>query len=243
MTRTFWLEPLAGEYRHELRRYAIGGASRCTANCLGYHDASAVLGDVQRADKDAVCYDAVEPTGDEWKADRVARDDPRWPHTCAACDYRFTDSDAWQVNLLPLYEARGQVEHDGQRFTLASAPAGAMWDAEWMRYKIPNGPWTGPDGLTLTVRLPDGSDWIVDGEASNCTRTQYGPQEIEDADGVRRMHEKVWLGRTHWCWVRHGDPRTGRVTVDKNGTTCNAGAGSIQSARWHGFLTDGELRA
>lgn len=123
---------------------------------------------------------------------------------------------------------------DGQRFTLGEAPAGAMWDAHWMKHEDLR---TGPDGITLVVRLPNGRDWLVDSEASNCTRTQWGPKEI---DG--KMHEKVWLGRTHYCWVRHGDPRQpSTVHVDKNGDTCAAGAGSILSGGYHGFLHHGHL--
>lgn len=77
----------------------------------------------------------------------------------------------------------------------------------------------GPDGICLMVRLPNGHDWMVDSEASNCTRK----------------------GEPHQCWVRHGDPRECRVSVDKNGDTCAAGAGSIQGGDWHGFLRDGVL--
>jgi hypothetical protein len=45
----------------------------------------------------------------------------------------------------------------------------------------------------------------------------------------------------HKCWVRHGDPRTGELHVDKNGVTCSAGAGSILSGSYHGFLHNGYL--
>lgn len=65
---------------------------------------------------------------------------------------------------------------------------------------------------------PDGHDWMIDGRASNCT--------MPDDD-------------VHRCWVRHGEPPN--LTVDKNGHTCAAGAGSIQTPKWHGFLRNGEL--
>ena len=46
----------------------------------------------------------------------------------------------------------------------------------------------------------------------------------------------------HRCWVRHGG--FGQiVTVDKNGKTCEAGGGSIATPKFHGFLTNGELRS
>jgi hypothetical protein len=92
-----------------------------------------------------------------------------------------------------------------------------MWDAWWMP-----GSWRGSDGIALMVRCPNGSDWHVDGRASNCTL----PDD-----------------RVHKCWVRHGDPRGCRVTVDKNGNTCAAGGGSIIAGDYHGFLVDGVLTA
>lgn len=102
---------------------------------------------------------------------------------------------------------------DGRLYNLWDAPVGAMWDAHWMS------DWRrGPDGLCLVVRTP-GGDWTVDGEASNCTRK----------------------GEPHQCWVRHGDPRTGDVHVDKDGDTCAAGAGSIAIGSYHGFLRNGHL--
>jgi len=79
---------------------------------------------------------------------------------------------------------------------------------------------TGPDGRTLIVRCPDGHDWIIDSRASNCTKKD---------------------DNAHWCWVRHGKPEDGTLHVDKNGNTCAAGAGSIDTGKWHGFLHNGEL--
>ena len=85
-----------------------------------------------------------------------------------------------------------------------------MWNAWWMPYT------KGPDGLCLVVKCPGGHEWMIDGRASNCT--------LPDDD-------------EHHCWIRHGEPP--RITVDKNGVTCNAGAGSIQAGTYHGFLIDG----
>ena len=90
-----------------------------------------------------------------------------------------------------------------------------MYDAWWL-HDEPN--FCGPDGKAMHLVCPDGSIWHIDGRASNCT----DPHE--------------W---THRCWVRHGEAP--QLTVDKNGHTCQAGAGSIQTARWHGFLRGGEL--
>jgi hypothetical protein len=100
--------------------------------------------------------------------------------------------------------------------TLRDAPVGAMWDATW----FDDDPlYTGADGISLVVRTPGGT-WMVDSRASNCT--------LPDDD-------------VHKCWVRHGDPRTGELHVDKNGVTCSAGAGSILSGSYHGFLHNGYL--
>lgn len=98
--------------------------------------------------------------------------------------------------------------------TLYDAPEGAMWDAFWF-HDTPS--WCGPDGKSIICKVPTNHDWQIDGPCSNCTRP----------------------GERHYCWVRHGDPPN--LTVDKNGNTCAAGAGLIQTKTWHGFLRNGEL--
>jgi hypothetical protein len=80
--------------------------------------------------------------------------------------------------------------------------------------------WSNCDGRHLYVVCPDGHTWNVDGRASNCTMRD---------------------DREHRCWVRHGDPSSGPITVDKNGRTCAAGAGSIDTGAYHGFLRGGVL--
>lgn len=77
---------------------------------------------------------------------------------------------------------------------------------------------TGPDGRVLTVICPDGRPWTIDSRASNCTMPQ-------DND--------------HYCWVRTGSPETGDLSVHKDGHTCGAGAGSIDTGSYHGFLREG----
>lgn len=88
---------------------------------------------------------------------------------------------------------------------------GMMYDAWWLPFG-----WAGPDGLHLCVVCPGGHLWHIDGRASNCTL----PEDNE-----------------HRCWVRHGTPPD--LTVDKNGLTCSAGAGSIMAGDYHGFLQGG----
>lgn len=78
--------------------------------------------------------------------------------------------------------------------------------------------WENCDGWHLHAVLPNGHYWNMDQRASNCGR----PED-----------------KTHRCWVRHGQPPN--VHVDKNGDTCQAGAGSILAGDWHGFLHHGEL--
>ena len=71
-------------------------------------------------------------------------------------------------------------------------------------------------------RVPGRYHWNIDGRANNCTM----PED-----------------RRHRCWVRHGDPATpGALHVDKTGTTCKAGAGSIAVPGFHAMLQHGVLR-
>lgn len=86
---------------------------------------------------------------------------------------------------------------------------GMMWDAYWFSQK-------GPDGKALAVILPNGKEWSIDQRASNCTL----PDDT-----------------THRCWIRKGKPPY--ITVSKDGVTCKAGAGSIKSGDYHGFLRNG----
>lgn len=199
--RAFWLEPTKRIQRF-LRRYHSleEGEERCPGPG-GYHNASTPLPDGRASfTKDGYLRSFRAP----------ARRDPRWPTKCEACDYRFTKDDPWQPFVHLLY-----ADPDGNLTSLADAGPGAMWDAWW----LPEA-WKGSDGMSLTVKLPNGHEWTVDGVASNCTRKDEQP-------------------RAHRCWVRHGDPRTEPVTVDKNGVTCEAGGGSILSDDYHGFLTAG----
>lgn len=196
-TRCFFLTP-TNRYEVSLRRYVSSETGdRCAASPIGFHEAVVVIGVETRA---------RPPRSSD--PDLVDRADPRWPRACTHCGRAFTDVDAWQVNFDTLL-ARSD---GGAETTLRNAPAGAMWDASW---------WPDEDkvrGQYLVVRLPNGRDWAIDGEASNCTR------KGDDA---------------HRCWVRHGEPPN--LTVDKNGETCAAGAGSILSGDYHGFLRNGVL--
>lgn len=174
--------------RRKLRRY--GRECKSEYEC---HDASVFLDIV----------DINDPSFD-WPTD-----DPRWPTNCEACGYPFADDDTWQLFTETLYRR----QDTGEEMTLREAPPGAMWNSDWLTEF-----YCGEDGMCLSVRMPNGGTWNIDGEASNCTR----PGD-----------------KNHKCWVRHGVPPN--ITVDKNGETCAAGAGSIIVRDWHGFLRNGEL--
>jgi hypothetical protein len=111
---------------------------------------------------------------------------------------------------------------NGELTTIRDAPAGALWYADWMMHDSGDGvrrywEWDNGTEPPLMCKTP-GGEWNIDGRASNCT-----------------MKEE----RTHRCWVRHGTPPN--LHVDKNGHTCGAGAGSILSGNYHGFLHNGQL--
>jgi len=185
--------------RYSLRRYSEGRG--CGGR--GYHDArsSAIAETDDDPTKDYHCTNPPE---------KPAPEDPRWPTKCEHCEYVFTAEDHFQVFGSPLYKRADT----GQVMTRDEAPAGAMWYADWYR----NFYEPGPDGKWLCVKLPDGTDWCVDSEASNCTRKG---------------------DKTHHCWIREGTPPL--VTAGKSGNTCSAGAGSIATPGYHGFLRSGYL--
>lgn len=81
-----------------------------------------------------------------------------------------------------------------------------------------SGHWTNCDGRHLYAVLPNKHHWDIDSRASNCG----SPQDF-----------------IHRCWIRHGEPPN--IHVDKDGLTCSAGAGSILSGDYHGFLHHGNF--
>lgn len=218
MIKCFWMEP-TGYERVWLRRFKHREGSACPLPA-GYHDHMVWLKD-RPLRRDDHLMDAADDY------DRPSDDAVSWPTHCD-CGYAFQSIDKRQVFNLPLYSGAP----DGLLYALRDAPAGAMWDAEWAH----QWEWmVGPDGMSLTVKLPNGHDWCVDQEASNCDKTQWLP-----VPGV--ANSRRWGGRTHYCWVRSGDPKLGTVHVSKSGVTCGAGAGSILSGSYHGYLHHGHLR-
>lgn len=203
--KTFLLEPTEHE-RLWLRRYVFSDREKCPGPS-GYHSAMTLIGE-----EPIVWCETPESTQlrrviAERSSRQPAADDPRWPVKCEHCDYLFTPDGEYQLFGRQLYRR----QDTGEIMTLDDAPDGAMWYADWMRG-------IGPDGRYLMARVPGGSDWAIDGRASNCDM----PDDNE-----------------HRCWVRHGEPPN--ITVDKNGNTCHAGGGSIQTSNWHGHLVNGEF--
>lgn len=105
----------------------------------------------------------------------------------------------------------------GSRYNTESGDL-APGDMYWATWLPENFFWDNHKGPHLCVILPNGHEWNIDSRASNC----MAPGD-----------------RLHRCWIRHGDPPN--VTVDKNGSTCPAGGGSIQSGDYHGHLQNGVL--
>jgi hypothetical protein len=163
--------------------------------------------------------------------------DPRWPKTCKRCNQTLvTSKDSGGMTGLPHYRR----EDTGQIIT-SPLPPGAMF------YYDDAGPPFGPDGRCLVVCLPpDGHWWYVDSIASNCTvpckcgHPYVSHHRWSDPNPIPCKKFEPIDGRKHRCWVRSGTPPL--VHVGKEGETCGAGSGSIQTSNWHGFLTHGMLQ-
>lgn len=212
--QTFFLEP-TDRVELRLRRYSGGPAIVCPGSPFKYHNADTPLG---QAAAIWVARESWEQPGLDVRPEFFPHDDPRWPTVCAGCPYQFAENDPWQVCQDLIYRRRDT----GAEVTLRNAPWGATWYSDWMLCKNSNR-WRGPDGHSLTVRVPgpgNGHDWCPDGTCSNCTM----PDDTE-----------------HRCWCRSGNPPDANVTVNKDGRTCGAGGGSILTPHWHGFLRDGIL--
>lgn len=140
-----------------------------------------------------------------------------YPTHCQ-CGYEFTPDDIRMTFHRPIYKRYGSEEY----MTLEEAPFGACYNAEYIANRIPKGQMgVGDDGMSLVIKTP-GGEWWVDRRANNCTN----PTDNQ-----------------HHCWVRHGDPRIlGSLHIDKNGYTCNAGAGSIVLGNYHAMCLNGYLR-
>jgi hypothetical protein len=217
--KAFFLEP-TGEQRVYLRTYQ--DCMRSGQPCPGrsYHDARVLVGTRPEQKLGDGCIAALS------KEDYPPE---HWPVTCG-CGYRFSDQAVRQVFTESLYRR----SDSGEVCTLREAPEGAIWDAWWCC--TPDR--MGADGRCLVAKVPGGHEWMIDGRASNCDSPcrhcvrpyhQHSPKP-DDCPGYEDA-------RPHKCWVREGTPPL--LTVGKNGITCGAGAGSILTPNWHGFLRNG----
>jgi len=162
-TPCFWLEP-GDQVERWLRRFTYGSKRPCAVGSAG-HEAQRRIDDAGAARN---ASGLIQTSGDLWP-----HDDPRWPTSCDACGVVFTDDDEWQVRHEQIFVVTTTVPGclivPGSRYVLRfqappdgtpAAPPGAMWDAPWLSF------WRGSDGRSLTVRLPDGRDWSIDGPSS-----------------------------------------------------------------------------
>lgn len=241
-TQCFFLEPTEHEAVY-LRRYRNSDDGPCPGP-MATHNAMTRIGERVATDNGGMPTSRREPPP-------PARDDPRWPAACT-CGELFRPDDAWQVFTDHIYRRTDT----GELMGLRDAPPGAMYFATWWEGDSGN---VGSDGKSLCVRLPTPSrhDWAVDSRCSNCDSpcancgAPYHAHGATDwyctAAEKERARGDDWTGqykryldaRPHKCWVRHGTPP--RVTVDKDGLTCGAGAGSIAVPGYHGHLQNGYL--
>ncbi len=183
-TTCFMIEPTDRGHR-ELRRFTFrdAGAEACPLAQRGYygHDASTPI-------DDALLEISAQGIYHAWAED-IADDDPRWPTHCA-CGYAFTPDDERQVATERIYTAE-----DGQEYTLHPSrpdrpPAGAMWRSDWLEPEM-----AGPDGISLSVMLPGGYEWAIDGPSTSgggWTRTGT-PPKITANPSIKSPNYHGWL--------------------------------------------------
>lgn len=225
-TPCFFLEPTSRHAR-KLRRFTYSDDCPCPGRVFHYNGADHLGGHEASVPLDIVDEASGEETrnGDLWP-----HDDPRWPTHCEGCGEWLSPDVKYQLFVDRLYEVTDSLNEavvPGLLFALREVPPGGMYYADWMQHaaekcvdsegnEIGCHYHLGPDGKVLVAVCPDGHAWTIDSRASNCTL----PNDNE-----------------HACWVREGVPP--RVTAGKEGKTCSAGAGSIATGNYHGFLRDG----
>lgn len=152
-TPCYWLSG-TGEAHVTLRRFTFHDDEHCPAADGPWgHDAVSGIVGVVPWPVDGSSTGAHILPGGPWQKEHAA-----WPLVCGRCNaYEFKVGDQWQVQQHQLF-----VRHDtNERTTLPGATPGAMFDSKW----YPGCP-VGPDGIALTVRLPNGMDWRPDGPAT-----------------------------------------------------------------------------
>jgi hypothetical protein len=197
---------------------------------MGIHNATVFIGD------------KLDGYDEDFGGSPADYEDDAWPTRCDHCDATVPEiewvpcncgkpgcvktserSPQRQVSRRVLYQAKA-----GDTAVRAELAPGDMYWATWFRCAESGHciyGWTNCDGKHLVICCPstDGTvhPWDVNGRASNCTL----PEDT-----------------LHRCWIIEGDPETGNISVTKNGRTCGAGGGSIQTSDYHGVASGGVLR-
>lgn len=163
-----------------LRRYAMDA---CAGNPYGAgsHDARTLIGTAPVVVLDERGTWDVE-------METPAPTDPRWPPRCA-CGYVFLEADVWQLSRDRLY---ARPDSDA-RLTLHEVTPGMLWDAPW--YIDEDGDCVGPDGRSLVVRLPDGTNWAIDAPSTHGAHwTRLGtPPLISATPSILSTRYHGWL--------------------------------------------------
>jgi hypothetical protein len=150
--RCFLVQPTDREKR-ALRRFVFSSEAKPCPGRYGYHNAVAPWLEDAPVNRDENGYYGSPPK-EEWPAS----DDPRWPTHCE-CGYAFEPEDQWQIFHDTIYTR----PETGERWPHRELPPGAMWENWWWPDK-------GPDGKCLSVMLPNGVDWMIDGPSRNDKR-------------------------------------------------------------------------
>lgn len=213
----FWLEP-ADKVRLSLRRFTFGvtpgdepepGHRNCAAKERGGCNASIMLDGERPLHFKQTEHGKVLP--EVPKSWRPARRDPRWPKVCESCGEPFQSDDEWQVNQLEVYIRGDTGERVAFRGYADKSMAGALYDGWWLHPPEGGGytPYNakpGPDGIALVAICPNGTAWVVDGEAfggGHWTRT-----------GDPRNPETLTVSPSIVAGDYHGFLQAGRFTDD-----------------------------
>jgi hypothetical protein len=167
-------------FRRSLRRY--NGEIPCQGR--SYHNAATVIDEIEFE---------TQWCGGEL-SDFTDNEDTRWPKKCEHCDYAFQAGDARQQNWELLYKLL-----DGSLAELRHVPAGAMWNAYWM-----GNFGRGPDGLCLTVMLPNGIAWCIDGLSRNADGSRGSAWTRSGAPPNVTASPSILAGNYHG-WLRNGE--------------------------------------
>lgn len=132
-------------YQYRLRRYCsiTDGIEKCPKG--SYHDASVVIGIVERSDHPVIESVELDDLGDE-----------PWPTHCDSCgmEFGFSHCQRWYDQMF--------CAEDGREWPIRELPPGAIFHASW-RDDVDKP----KDGKAWAVILPDRQTWYIDSEPNN----------------------------------------------------------------------------